>query len=137
MPRGIRYKSCPVDSGHLSFFLAINLRVNVIENEIDAILHLFLIYFQANMHFLNVSNKPIGLLRQRNGEPSFADKKLRHLLYCRQVSVLVWSGDSVNLYFCLGILEGVDLLKHTPTHTHTHTYTPATGQISNKEKMAL
>lgn len=78
LPRGIRYKPCPVDSVHLSFFLAINLNVNVTETEIDAILHLFLLYFQANMHFLNVSNKPIGPLRER--ESSFADKILRCFL---------------------------------------------------------
>lgn len=81
-----------VDSGYLSFFLAINLRVNIIENEIGAILHFSLLYFQVNVHFLNVSNKSIGLLRERNGESSFADKKLRCLCasYCRQVSILVW-----------------------------------------------
>lgn len=116
LPRDIRYKPCPVNSGHLSFLLAINLKVNVIENEIDAVLHLFLLYFQVNMHFLNVCNKHIRPLRERNGGSIFADKELRCFLYCRQLFILVCSGDSVNLWFCSRILEGVNLLEHTHTH---------------------
>ncbi|TRZ11500.1 hypothetical protein HGM15179_015611 [Zosterops borbonicus] len=42
---------------------------------------------QVNMHFLNVCNKPIGPLRERNGESSFADKELRCFLYCRSRGV--------------------------------------------------
>ena len=113
----MRYKSCPVDSGHLSFFLAINLRVNVIENETDAILQPFLPYFQVIMHFPNVSNKSISLIKEIYWGCSSADDKLRCLLYCRQVSILVWSRDSVNLYFIWGILVGVNLSTHTYAHT--------------------
>lgn len=107
----------PCDSGHLSVFLAINLRVNVIENERDTILHPFLLYFQVNMHFLNVSNKSIGLIRERKCGSRSSDDKLRCLLYCRQLSILVWSGDSVNLYFTLGILVGANEQTHTYAHT--------------------